>query len=185
MVPPTNSATAAEPLSQQVADLAQQGNQSIEQALTNMGQLRDNMGETTRTVKRLGESAQQLSTLVTALAQIASRTHLFSLNTTLGATRGDMPSTGITGLNDLRTLARQTAKAAEALKQLTTRIQSDTSTVMGAVEEGLQQAIAGTHPLEETQHLLMDMLQMSTQTQEKVSPAPKLNEQRDGAQPAE
>ena len=120
------------------------------------------MAQTTRKVKRLAESSQEISKIVALISQIASRTNLLALNASIEAARAGEAGRGFAIVADeVRQLANRVAKALKEIEQIVKQIQSETGSVMTAMEEGTQQVIQGTHLAEQAKRSLEDIVQVS------------------------
>ncbi|HBQ98838.1 MAG: chemotaxis protein, partial [Roseofilum sp. Belize BBD 4] len=123
-------------------------------------EIRETVAETTRKVKRLAESSQEISKIVALIAQIASRTNLLALNASIEAARAGEAGRGFAIVADeVRQLADRAAKASKEIEQIVLQIQSETAGVMQAMEEGTQQVIQGTNLAKEAAKSLEDIIQ--------------------------
>jgi methyl-accepting chemotaxis protein len=84
------------------------------------------------TVGKLGESSAEIGEVINVITSIAQQTKLLALNATIEAARAGEAGKGFAVVaNEVKELARQTAKATEDIGRKITAIQSDTT---GAVE---------------------------------------------------
>jgi len=87
---------------------------------------------TTRTVGKLGDSSQEIATVVKLINGIAEQTNLLALNATIEAARAGEAGKGFAVVaSEVKELAQETAKATEDISQRVEAIQADTA---GAVE---------------------------------------------------
>jgi twitching motility protein PilJ len=113
-------------------------------------------------VKRLAESSQEISKIVALISQIASRTNMLALNASIEAARAGEAGRGFAIVADeVRQLANRVAKALKEIEQIVRQIQSETGSVMTAMEEGTQQVIQGTNLAEQAKRSLEDIVQVS------------------------
>lgn len=88
--------------------------------------------EATRKVGKLGESSQEIGKVIKVITSIAEQTHLLALNATIEAARAGEAGKGFAVVaNEVKELARETAKATEDISRKIETIQSDTK---GAIE---------------------------------------------------
>jgi twitching motility protein PilJ len=151
---------------EQVAKLASQtalkGGEAVERTVSGILDIRETVAETTRKVKQLGESSQEISKIVGLISQIASRTNLLALNSSIEAARAGEAGRGFAIVADeVRQLADRAAKASKEIEKLVLKIQSDTGTVQQAMDKGTQQVIDGTKRAEEAKKSLVDIIQVS------------------------
>ncbi len=157
-----DSAREAEEVAQQATATAQKGGEAVERTVAGILEIRETVAETTRKVKRLAESSQEISKIVALISQIASRTNLLALNASIEAARAGEAGRGFAIVADeVRQLADRAAKASKEIEQIVLQIQSETGSVMTAMEEGTQQVIEGTRLAEQAKRSLDDIIQVS------------------------
>ncbi len=156
------SAREAEEVARSASTTALRGGESVERTVAGILAIRETVAETTRKVKRLAESSQEISKIVALISQIASRTNLLALNASIEAARAGEAGRGFAIVADeVRQLADRAAKASKEIEQIVLQIQSETSGVMTAMEEGTQQVIEGTRLAEQAKRSLEDIIQVS------------------------
>ena len=157
------SAREAEEVARQTSSTALRGGEAVERTVSGILEIRETVAETTRKVKRLAESSQEISKIVALISQIASRTNLLALNASIEAARAGEAGRGFAIVADeVRQLADRAAKASKEIEQIVLQIQSETGSVMTAMEEGTQQVIEGTRLAEQAKRSLDDIIQVST-----------------------
>ncbi|ACA99368.1 methyl-accepting chemotaxis protein [Picosynechococcus sp. PCC 7002] len=156
------NAREAEEVARTASSTALKGGESVEHTVAGILQIRETVAETARKVKRLAESSQEISKIVAVVSQIASRTNLLALNASIEAARAGESGKGFAIVADeVRQLADRSAKALKEIEQIVLQIQSETSSVMTAMEEGTQQVIDGTKRAEQAKQSLEDIIQVS------------------------
>ncbi|OKH19567.1 methyl-accepting chemotaxis protein [[Limnothrix rosea] IAM M-220] len=156
------NAREAEEVARTASATALKGGESVEHTVAGILQIRETVAETARKVKRLAESSQEISKIVAVISQIASRTNLLALNASIEAARAGESGKGFAIVADeVRQLADRSAKALKEIEQIVLQIQSETSLVMTAMEEGTQQVIDGTKRAEQAKQSLEDIIQVS------------------------
>ena len=92
--------------------------------------------ETNRTILRLGESSAEIGKVVKVITSIAEQTNLLALNATIEAARAGEAGKGFAVVaNEVKELAKETAKATEDIGKKIDAIQGDTSAAVKAIEE--------------------------------------------------
>ncbi|MGP1385968.1 MAG: methyl-accepting chemotaxis protein [Thainema sp.] len=156
------SAREAEEVARSASTTALKGGEAVERTVAGILEIRETVAETTRKVKRLAESSQEISKIVALISQIASRTNLLALNASIEAARAGEAGRGFAIVADeVRQLADRAAKASKEIEQIVLQIQSETGSVMTAMEEGTQQVIEGTRLAEQAKRSLEDIIQVS------------------------
>lgn len=157
-----DSAREAEEVARSASATASKGGEAVEQTVAGILEVRETVAETTRKVKRLAESTQEISKIVALIATIAGRTNLLALNASIEAARAGEAGRGFAIVADeVRQLADRSAKALKDIEQIVMQIQSETGGVMMAMEEGTQQVIEGTKRAEQAKRALENIIQVT------------------------
>jgi len=156
------SAREAEEVARSSAALATKGGEAVQMTVAGILKIRETVSETSREVKRLGESSQEISKIVAIISSIASRTNLLALNASIEAARAGEAGKGFAIVADeVRQLADKSAKSLKDIEQIVMQIQSQTNTVMMAMSQGHQQVIEGTRLAEQAKRALDDIIQVT------------------------
>ncbi|GAB4360924.1 MAG: hypothetical protein Fur0042_30440 [Cyanophyceae cyanobacterium] len=156
------SAREAEEVARSASSTALKGGEAVERTVAGILQIRETVAETTRKVKRLAESSQEISKIVALISTIASRTNLLALNASIEAARAGEAGKGFAIVADeVRQLADRAAKASKEIEKIVMQIQGETQSVMQAMEDGTQQVLAGTRLAEQAKRSLDDIIQVS------------------------
>ncbi len=124
------SAREADQVAKLASETAIKGGDAVERTVAGILDIRETVAETTRKVKRLGESSQEISKIVGLISSIASRTNLLALNASIEAARAGDAGRGFAIVADeVRQLADRAAKASKEIEQIVLQIQSETSNV--------------------------------------------------------
>ncbi len=156
------AAKEAETVAREASKIAQKGGAAVENTVVGILEIRETVAETSRKVKRLAESSQEINSIVAIVSQIASRTNLLALNASIEAARAGEAGRGFAIVADeVRQLADRSAKSLKEIEQIVMQIQSETSSVMTAMEEGTQQVIHQTTLAEEAKRSLDNIIQVA------------------------
>jgi len=91
---------------------------------------------TNATVAKLGESSAEIGNVIKVITSIAQQTNLLALNATIEAARAGEAGKGFAVVaNEVKELAKQTAKATEDISRKIEAIQTDTKGAVGAIEQ--------------------------------------------------
>lgn len=105
---------------------------------------------TNRTVARLGESSEEIGKVVRVITSIAQQTNLLALNATIEAARAGEAGKGFAVVaNEVKELAKETARATEDISKKVKTIQQDTRVAVEAIQQ-IGNTINQIHDLQTT-----------------------------------
>ncbi|UKO99824.1 GAF domain-containing protein [Nostoc sp. UHCC 0870] len=157
------NATQAVVASAELVQVAvKQANQTVESGDAAMNQtvqaiqaIRETVAQTSKKIKRLGESSQKISKVVNLISNFATQTNVLALNAAIEATRAGEYGKGFAVVADeVRSLSRQSAAATIEIEKLVQEIQEETGEVAVAMEAGIQQVVEGTNFVSQTRQNL-------------------------------
>ena len=125
-------AAAAEEMQASIREISKNANDSARVAKNAVG-----VAEATNdTMKKLGASSHEIGNVIKVINSIAQQTNLLALNATIEAARAGEAGKGFAVVaNEVKELAKQTAKATEEIGQKIEAIQNDTKGAVSAIEE--------------------------------------------------
>ncbi|MFK7860004.1 MAG: methyl-accepting chemotaxis protein [Granulosicoccus sp.] len=119
---------------------------------------------TDATVRKLAESSAGIGSVIKVITSIAEQTNLLALNATIEAARaGDAGKGFAVVANEVKELAKETAKATEQIETRISEIQSDTDSAVGAIQS-IGEIIARISGIQSTIAVAID--EQATVTQE-------------------
>lgn len=125
-------ATASEQMQASIREISKNANDSARVAKNAVSMAHS----TNDTMKKLGQSSQEIGNVIKVITSIAQQTNLLALNATIEAARAGEAGKGFAVVaNEVKELAKQTAKATEEISQKIEAIQGDTKGAVIAIEE--------------------------------------------------
>jgi methyl-accepting chemotaxis protein len=125
-------ATASEEMQASIREISKNANDSARVAKNAVGMAHS----TNETMKKLGESSLEIGNVIKVITSIAQQTNLLALNATIEAARAGEAGKGFAVVaNEVKELAKQTAKATEEISQKIEGIQEDTKGAVSAIGE--------------------------------------------------
>jgi methyl-accepting chemotaxis protein len=123
-------ATAAEQMTASIAEIARNASSAADVA----GQAVEGASSANRTVSNLGDSSQEIGKVIKVITSIAQQTNLLALNATIEAARAGEAGKGFAVVaNEVKELAKETARATEDISQKIEAIQADTTSAVTAI----------------------------------------------------
>lgn len=141
---------------------AQQGQQTMDETVENIDTIRGSVADTSKKAKRLAESSQEISKIVSIISDISEKTNLLAFNASIEATRAGENGQGFRVVADeVRRLAEQVTSSAQEIEQLISGIQEETVQMMQMMEESTTQVVTGTELVRKTKTTLQNVARIS------------------------
>ncbi|MDC8444878.1 MAG: methyl-accepting chemotaxis protein [Nitrosomonas sp.] len=154
----------------QSLEAAEKGGIAVRQAITGMEEIRAHIQDTAKRVKRLGESAQEISEIVELVSDIAEQTNVLALNAALQASAAGEAGRGFTIIaQDVQRLAERSAEASKQISRLIKMIQNDTYDAIVAMERSTLGVAQGTQRSHATGKALEEIETVSKQLAQQVT----------------
>jgi twitching motility protein PilJ len=139
-----NAAESAR-VANQSLDTARRGGDSVRGAIAGMNAIRDQIQETSKRIKRLGESSQEIGEIVDLISDITEQTNILALNAAIQAAAAGDAGRGFSVVaEEVQRLAERSAKATRRIGAIVKTIQSDTQDAVNAMESSTQGVVEGT-----------------------------------------
>jgi methyl-accepting chemotaxis protein len=124
---------------------ANNGGMAVTRTINSMNRIRSNVQETSKKIKRLGESSQQIGDIVRLIDDIADQTNMLALNAAIQATAAGEQGKGFSVVaEEVRRLAERSAKATREIASLVKSIQDDTNEAVVSMEESTREVVDGS-----------------------------------------
>ncbi len=164
-------------------DAAERGPRAVYNQIAGMNEIRDQIQETAKRIKRLGESSQEIGEIVELITDITEQTNVLALNAAIqAASAGDAGRGFSVVAEEVQRLADRSAEAAKQIGALVRTIQTDTQDAVGAMEKSTQGVVEGTKLSDAAGTALADIGRVSRQLAELIERiATTTSEQADSA----
>ena len=124
---------------------ARRGGDSVRGAIAGMNAIRDQIQETSKRIKRLGESSQEIGEIVDLISDITEQTNVLALNAAIQAAAAGEAGRGFSVVaEEVQRLAERSAQATRRIGAIVKTIQSDTQDAVNAMETSTQGVVEGT-----------------------------------------
>ena len=164
-------------------EAARKGAGAVENTIRGMNGIRSQIQETSKRIKRLGESSQEIGEIVELISDITEQTNVLALNAAIQAATAGEAGRGFTVVaEEVQRLAERSGEATKQIAAIVKTIQTDTQDAVGAMEnatrdvvEGAQLSDAAGQALSEIDKVSLEAAHLieriSTDTQEQAATA--------------
>ncbi|WP_321475593.1 HAMP domain-containing methyl-accepting chemotaxis protein [uncultured Paludibaculum sp.] len=141
----SKTASSAAVVAQEALGSAQQGAQSVRKTIEGMNAIRGQVQETSKRIKRLGESSQEIGEIVELIGDIADRTSILALNASIQAAMAGEAGKGFAVVADeVERLAERSTEATKRIGALIKSVQGDMTEAISAMEETTREVVGGS-----------------------------------------
>ncbi len=165
---------------------ADKGREAVQNSISGMNEIRGQIQETSKRIKRLGESSQEIGEIVELISDITEQTNVLALNAAIQAASAGEAGRGFSVVaEEVQRLAERSGEATKQIGAIVKTIQADTQDAVAAMEKSTQGVVEGAklsdaagQALTEidtvTKNLAQLIQQISTATQTQASATNKV-----------
>src|SRR5687767_133550 len=175
-----NAERAADVARHSVA-VAHKGGDAVRRTIDGMNTIRETIQETSKRIKRLGESSQEIGNIVELINDIAEQTNILALNASIQASMAGDAGRGFAVVADeVQRLAERAAAATRQIETLVRAIQADTNEAVVSMERSTTDVVGGALLAENAGAALEEIEQVSSQIASLVNNIFRSEERRVG-----
>ncbi|OUS14034.1 hypothetical protein A9Q89_00745 [Gammaproteobacteria bacterium 53_120_T64] len=124
--------------------IASKGAEVVRNTISGMDRIREQIQDTAKRIKRLGESSQEIGDIVSLINDIADQTNILSLNAAIQASMAGDAGRGFAVVADeVQRLAERSAGATKQIAALVKTIQTDTNEAVSSMEQTTAEVVSG------------------------------------------
>jgi twitching motility protein PilJ len=184
----STSAAASAEVARASRETTERGARAVQDAIAGMDAIRGQIQETSKRIKRLGESSQQVGEIVDLIGDITEQTNVLALNAAIQAAAAGEAGRGFAVVaEEVQRLAERSGEATRQIAALVKTIQLDTQDAVTAMEDSTQGVVRGAQladaagqalrEIEEVTHDMAELIQLiSASTQSQVDIAQGVRE---------
>jgi twitching motility protein PilJ len=140
----SQSAGQSARVAEQSLSAAEKGAQSVQNQIAGMHDIRAQIQETSKRIKRLGESSLEIGDIVGLIADITEQTNILALNAAIQAASAGEAGRGFTVVaEEVQRLAERSAEATKQIDAIVKTIQADTQDAVAAMEKSTVGVVEG------------------------------------------
>ncbi|WP_454455178.1 methyl-accepting chemotaxis protein [Thauera phenylacetica] len=144
---------------------ARKGADAVQNSIRGMNDIRSQIQETAKRIKRLGESSQEIGEIVELISDITEQTNVLALNAAIQAATAGEAGRGFTVVaEEVQRLAERSAEATKQIAAIVKTIQTDTQDAVGAMENATRNVVEGAQLSDAAGQALAEIGLVSTET---------------------
>jgi twitching motility protein PilJ len=154
----SSNAAQASQVAQRSLEAASQGSQAVQNTISGMNEIRTQIQETSKRIKRLGESSQEISEIVELISDITEQTNILALNAAIQAASAGEAGRGFTVVaEEVQRLAERSSEATKQISAIVKTIQTDTHGAVVAMEKSTEGVVEGARVADAAGQALMEI----------------------------
>ena len=158
----SDHAKSSADVAQQSVGIAHKGAQAVSRTIDGMDTIREQIQETSKRIKRLGESSQEIGDIVGLIDEIADQTNILALNAAIQASTAGEAGRGFAVVADeVQRLAERAGTATKQIEALVKTIQSDTNEAVISMEQSTSNVVSGARLAENAGEALVEIESVS------------------------
>ncbi len=140
----SSNASQASQVAQRSLQAATQGSLAVQNTIAGMNGIREQIQETSKRIKRLGESSQEIGEIVELISDITEQTNILALNAAIQAASAGEAGRGFTVVaEEVQRLAERSSEATKQIGAIVKTIQTDTNSAVAAMEKSTEGVVEG------------------------------------------
>jgi twitching motility protein PilJ len=141
----SQSAAQSARVAQQSLAAAEKGGQAVQNQIAGMNEIRTQIQDTAKRIKRLGESSLEIGEIVELISDITEQTNVLALNAAIQAASAGEAGRGFTVVaEEVQRLAERSGEATKQIDAIVKTIQADTQDAVAAMEKSTVGVVEGT-----------------------------------------
>ena len=158
----SSDATESAEVANRAVEIAGNGAVTVHNTIQGMDSIRETIQETSKRIKRLGESSQEIGDIVELIDDIADQTNILALNAAMQAAMAGEAGRGFAVVADeVQRLAERSINATKQIEALVKTIQADTNEAVISMEASTAGVVKGAQLAEDAGEALKEIESVS------------------------
>ncbi len=159
----SSNASESSAVAERSVEIATSGAHVVQNTIHGMNTIREQIQDTSKRIKRLGESSQEIGDIVALINDIADQTNILALNAAIQASMAGEAGRGFAVVADeVQRLAERSSAATKQIEALVTTIQSDTNEAVISMEDTTSEVVSGAKLTQDAGVALEEIESVST-----------------------
>jgi methyl-accepting chemotaxis protein len=151
-------------VAQRSLEASEKGAGAVQNSIKGMIEIREQIQETSKRIKRLGESSQEIGEIVELISGITEQTNVLALNAAIQAASAGEAGRGFSVVaEEVQRLAERSGEATKQIGAIVKTIQTDTHDAVVAMEKSTQGVVEGARLSDAAGQALSEIGQVSKQ----------------------
>ena len=164
------TATTSAKVAQQSLAAAEKGGQVVKSQIDGMNEIRGQIQDTSKRIKRLGESSMEIGEIVELISDITEQTNVLALNAAIQAASAGEAGRGFTVVaEEVQRLAERSGEATKQIEAIVKTIQADTQDAVAAMEKSTVGVVEGTKLSDAAGQALTEIQKVSRELAELIA----------------
>ena len=164
----TNAAESTQ-VAERSVEIANRGAEVVQDTINGMDTIREQIQDTAKRIKRLGESSQEIGDIVSLINDIADQTNILALNAAIQASMAGEAGRGFAVVADeVQRLAERSSAATKQIEALVKTIQTDTNEAVISMEQTTAEVVRGARLAQDAGHALEEIEKVSQELAELI-----------------
>ncbi len=165
----SSNAAESAAVAERAVEIASNGSEVVQATIKGMDTIRGQIQETSKRIKRLGESSQEIGDIVSLINDIADQTNILSLNAAIQASMAGDAGRGFAVVADeVQRLAERSSAATKQIAALVKTIQTDTNEAVISMEATTAEVVGGAKRAQDAGVALEEIESTSTNLAELI-----------------
>lgn len=165
----SSNAAESAAVAERAVEIASNGSDVVQATIKGMDTIRGQIQETSKRIKRLGESSQEIGDIVSLINDIADQTNILSLNAAIQASMAGDAGRGFAVVADeVQRLAERSSAATKQIAALVKTIQTDTNEAVISMEQTTSEVVGGAKRAQDAGVALEEIESTSTNLAELI-----------------